>query len=284
MLVPFASSPFPYDGTIPDTGEPFLDVTGPDGRRGHTSPRGGIYYEDPTYSDNRVLVALPSGFDLYKQAAIIVFFHGNQATLQRDVIGRQHVLGQLQDSNLNAALIAPQLAVDALDSSAGKFWQPWAFARFMAEAARELEAVWGEGRSRAVFARLPIIMVAFSGGYDPAIYAANWGGVGRRVIGMVMLDALFGEEDRFVTWIREHHRSAFFLSTYTEASAVENDEIRTRLADKGIASTTSFPKVLAPGELAFVGTPGVDHHDYVTNAWVKDPLSWIFDRISGFPR
>ena len=170
-LVRFATSPFPYEGNNPEDGVLFLDATGPDGRVGHTSLRGGIYYEDETYSDSRVLVALPAGFDLGKKAAIVVFFHGNNATLQRDVLGRQRVLGQLQASGLNAALIAPQFAVDALDSSAGRFWMPGAFARFMGEAAFALANLWGMRSARSSFAGLPIILVAYSGGYDPAAYA-----------------------------------------------------------------------------------------------------------------
>jgi hypothetical protein len=284
MLVPFATAPFPYHGRVPDTGKPFFDTTGPGGQLGHDSPRGGVYYEAQTYSDNHVLVALPKGFDLRKPAAIVVFFHGNQATLQRDVVGRQRVLDQLQDADLNAALIAPQLAVDALDSSAGRFWQRHAFRRFMAEAAWELAALWGTRESRRVFAAMPIILVAFSGGYDPAIYAASLGGVGRRIEGFVLLDALFGEEDRFARWIGANHRHAFFFSTYTEAAAAENADVMQRLAAKGIGYATSRPKRLGPGQVSFLSTPGVDHRDYVTKAWVRDPLTWIFDRVDGFPR
>ena len=61
-LVAFDTSPFPYSGQPPGQDKPFFDVE-KDGRRGHTSPRGGIYWEDTTYSDRRVLLHIPSGFD-----------------------------------------------------------------------------------------------------------------------------------------------------------------------------------------------------------------------------
>ena len=51
---------------------------------------------------------------------VIVFFHGNDATLERDVIGRQHIPSQLASSGVNAALAAPQFAVGIRDSSPGK--------------------------------------------------------------------------------------------------------------------------------------------------------------------
>ena len=63
----------------------------------------------------------------------MVFFHGNGATLERDVLAQQLVPQQIPDSGVNAVLLAPQLAVDAADSSAGKFWQPGGFKRFMDE-------------------------------------------------------------------------------------------------------------------------------------------------------
>ena len=118
-LASFENSAFPYHGLIPnyqETGKtrPFLDVDD-NGRLGHSSPRGGIHWEDQTYSDRSVLLAAPQSFDPSRPGVIIVFFHGNMATLSRDVIARQQIVRQLADSGLNAVLVAPQLAVDAQD-------------------------------------------------------------------------------------------------------------------------------------------------------------------------
>ena len=75
-------------------------------------------------------------FDARKPGVIVVFFHGNGATLERDVRDRQMVPQQISDSGVNAVLLAPQLAVDAADSSAGKFWQPGGLKRFVDEVGR----------------------------------------------------------------------------------------------------------------------------------------------------
>ena len=85
-LASFENSAFPYHGMIPnyqETGKarPFLDVD-ENGRLGHSSPRGGIHWEDQTYSDRSVLLAAPQSFDPAKPGVIIVFFHE---------IGRAHV-------------------------------------------------------------------------------------------------------------------------------------------------------------------------------------------------
>jgi len=149
-LASFENSAFPYHGLIPnyqDTGKsrPFLDVDD-NGRLGHSSPRGGIHWEDQTYSDRSVLMAAPQSFDPAQPGVIIVFFHGNMATLSRDVIARQQIVRQLSDSGLNAVLVAPQLAVDAPDSSAGRFWSPGGFATFLSEAQTKLGELYPNAR------------------------------------------------------------------------------------------------------------------------------------------
>ena len=282
-LFPIATAPFPYDGLVPTTGEPFLDTV-EDGRRGHLSPRGGLYFQDPTYSDSNVLVALPVGFDPGRPAVIVVFFHGNQSMLGRDVIGREQVLNQLQASHLNAALLAPQFAVDALDSSAGKFYREGAFARFLDEAAGKLADLWGDRTTAPLFSRMPVVFVAYSGGYNPAAYAATIGGAFPRITGMVLLDALYGEIERFAEWIDDSNRFAFFLSAYSDELSAENAELRKFLDERRVGYRFGLPRTLGPGVVEFLQTPGTAHHDYVTQAWVRDPLTDVLNRIAGFPR
>jgi len=45
--------------------------------------------KDLTYSDRRALLSIPRGFDARRPAVIVVFLHGNLATLARDVRDRQ---------------------------------------------------------------------------------------------------------------------------------------------------------------------------------------------------
>ena len=51
---------------------------------------------------------------------MVVFFHGHGANLAQDVRDRQQVPAQITAAGVNAVLVAPQLAVNAADSSAGK--------------------------------------------------------------------------------------------------------------------------------------------------------------------
>src|SRR6266850_8477409 len=63
QLTPFDVSAFPYRGEIPDKNMTFMDVVNGE-RLGHTSARGGVYWEDLTYSDRRTLLYIPRGFDI----------------------------------------------------------------------------------------------------------------------------------------------------------------------------------------------------------------------------
>src|SRR5205823_8900648 len=105
---------------------------------------------------------------------------------------------------------APQLAYDAADSSAGKFWEPGGLKRFMAEAADRLARLYGDPRAAEAFAKMPVVIVAYSGGFVSAASSLQVGGLGSRVKGVVLLEALYGEIDKFSSWI-VNNRSAFFV-------------------------------------------------------------------------
>jgi hypothetical protein len=277
----FQNSAFPYRGLIPndqETGKtrPFLDVDD-NGRLGHSSPRGGLLWEDQTYNDRTVLLAAPQSFDPRRPGVIVVFFHGNMATLERDVVARQQIVRQLADSGLNGVLIAPQLAVDAPDSSAGKFWSPGGFAAFLNEAEGKLGDFYPS--ARGAFRRMPVVIVAYSGGYLPAAYSLTVGGESGRVRGVVLLDALYGEKDKFVRWVESSGRNAFFVSAYSTSSRDGNMAVEAELQQAGLSVQTELPATLAPGEIAFVDAGGVDHGDFVTSAWGGAPLRDIFSRI-----
>ncbi|TPJ39606.1 hypothetical protein FJ434_21280 [Mesorhizobium sp. B2-5-13] len=278
-IVPLKASPFPYRGKLPDGSGPFLDVDA-NGRHGHTSPRGGIYWEDETYSDRSTLLAIPKGFDPARPAVIVVFFHGNGATLQRDVVGRQRVVAQVEASGLNAVLVAPQFARDAQDSSAGNFWTPGYFAKFMAEAAQGLATL--TGAKAAKFEAMPVVMVAYSGGYNPAASVLGNGDIGRRLLGVILLDAVFDEAGIFADWIA-HHRKSFFVSAYGKSSASGNAEIRRLLAGHGIDASSDPPRRLEAGTVALLASDAA-HDTFVTRAFVGNPLQWLLARLHGFAR
>jgi hypothetical protein len=281
-LVSMKSSAFPYFGNNPASDAPFLNISKGD-RRGHRSYGGRVYWQDETYNDNRVLVHVPETFDIRKPGVIVVFFHGNGATLERDVRDRQLVPEQISESGANAVLLAPQLAVDAADSSAGKFWQPGGFKRFMAESADQLARLYGDPNAAKAFANMPIVIIGYSGGFLPTAWSLEVGGISNRVRGVFLLDAVYGELDKFASWI-EHNRSGFFVSSYTHYTARRDQELMRMLRDKGITVSENMDAPLRPGSVLFVETPeGVRHRDYVTHAWTQNPVREVLAKMAAAP-
>jgi hypothetical protein len=281
-LVSLKSSAFPYLGNNPRTDTPFLNVSN-DGRRGHRGPGGRVYWQDETYNDNRTLIHIPRHFDARKPGVIVVFFHGNGATLERDVRDRQLVPQQISESGVNAVLLAPQLAVDAADSSAGKFWQPGGLKRFVAESAERLAQLYGDPASAKAFASMPVVIVGYSGGYVPAAWSLQVGGLGSRVRGVFLLDAIYGELDKFASWI-ENNRSAFFVSSYTHYTKRRDQELMRMLRDRGISVAEDMDRPLQPGSVVFVETPdGITHRDYVTQAWTELPVKEVLVKMAESP-
>ena len=281
-LVSLKSSAFPYFGNNPHTDQPFLNVSNGE-RRGHRSYSGRVLWQDETFNDNRVLMHVPENFDIRKPGVIVVFFHGNGATLERDVRDRQLVPQQITDSGVNAVLLAPQLAVDAADSSAGKFWQPGGLKRFVTESADHLAALYGDPSTAKAFANMPVIIVGYSGGFVPTAWSLEVGGLGNRVRGVVLLDAVYGEIDKFASWI-EKNRTGFFVSSYTRYTAPRDHELMHMLREKGIAVSEDADGPLRPGSVLFVQTPeGVRHRDYVTHAWTHDPVKEVLVKMASTP-
>lgn len=277
-LVEFQTAPFPYHGMVPNSGRPFLDVSEGD-RRGHRTSSGTVYWEDETYKDRRTLLHIPKGFDLRRPALMVVFLHGHGATLQRDVIERQRLPEQVSEAGVNAVLVAPQLASDAADSSAGKLWEPGGFERFLDEASTELAKLHGDPRSKRLFETMPIVIVAYSGGYTTAASCIHHGGVGPRVRGVVLLDALYGEVDTFASWISSRQK-AFFLSAYANSTRARNAELEEMLKGRDVAFNTKLQGPLRGGSVTFISTaPETEHRDFVTNAWTHHPVKDLLQRL-----
>jgi len=279
-LIDFQTAPFPYDGRMPGSNRQFLDA-GEAGHRGHTNFRGRTLWERDTYSDPRVLLHIPPGFDANKPSVMIVFFHGHGAILGRDVRDRQQVPAQISASGVNAVLVAPQFAVDAADSSPGKFGDPGGFKRFLDEAAAELARLHGDPRTKQTFASMPIVIVAYSGGFGPTLSVLDNGGVKPRIRGIVLLDALYSGINRFANWIAEN-RSGFFVSSYTPHTRGHNADLEAMLRAKSVPYGSELRHDHMAGSVTFLPAGPISHRDFVTHAWADLPLKDILLRLDEY--
>ncbi|MFZ4806131.1 MAG: alpha/beta hydrolase [Hyphomicrobiaceae bacterium] len=275
-MTPFESAPFPYYGNIPGTDRPFHDVEEEE-RIGHRR-RNQILWQDEVFNDSRVLLHIPKGFDARKPGVILVYFHGHGATLERDVLRRQQVPAQISSSGINAVLVAPQFAVDAADSSAGKFWEPGGFGRFIGEAAQKLAELHGDKKTVRTFAGMPVVIVGYSGGYLPAAWAVHMGGLTNRIRGVVLLDGLYGELEKFTRWMAKD-RSAFFVSAFTGSTERHHGELERLLMEQEIPVARALERQVKPGSVVFLSATTVNHRDFVTQAWGPQPIEDILRRV-----
>ncbi len=276
-LVDFETAPFPYHGTMPGSERPFLNA-GDQGHRGHVNFRGHVLWESQTFSDDRVLMHIPAGFDPAKPAVIVVFFHGHGANLATDVRDRQLVPAQISAAGANAVLVAPQFAVDAADSSAGKFWEPNGFKRFLDEAAVKLARMYGDPRAAFTFARMPIVIVSYSGGFGPTLSVLDRGGVRSRVRGLILLDSLYAGIDKFADWIAQN-RSTFFVSSYTPHTAHHNADLERLLRERSVPYSAELRRDHLQGMVTFLPAGDVSHRNFVTHAWSDNPIKDILVRM-----
>jgi hypothetical protein len=284
QLVAFNTSAFPYRGLIPGTNKPFLDVK--QGKRlGHTTLRGDVCWEDQTYNDRRSLLYLPAGYNPTLPGLIVLFLHGQGATLERDVLARQGIARQVNECGQNVALVAPQLAFDALDSSAGNFWKPGHLATYIDEAAERLMRLYGDKRAGPHFNASPVVIVTYSGGYLSAAYALAQGGGTYRVKGVILMDSLYGDEEKVAAWATTRRQTGFLLSAYTDSTKDENEHLKSLLANKRIAHADTLPRDLKPGTMTFLFCGGLEMHgDFMTRAWGQDPLAHALAMIPGYPQ
>jgi hypothetical protein len=247
-----------------------------DGR--HANTRGRVFQESQTFNDDHVLLHIPAGFDPKRPAVMVVFFHGHGAILARDVRDRQQLPEQISAAGVNAVLVAPQFAVDAADSSAGKFWEPDGFKRFLGEAAQKLATLYGDPHSATTFANMPIVIVSYSGGFGPTLSVLAQGGANSRIRGLVLLDSLYAGIDQFADWIA-NNRSAFFVSSYTPHTAHHNADLEHLLAERSVPYASELRRNHLQGMVAFLPAGDVSHRDFVTHAWADDPVADILARM-----
>jgi hypothetical protein len=276
----FVTSPFPLDGSSAAATEYFNETDGT--KRGRKTATGRVYWENETYNDQRVLLHIPAKFDMKKPAVMVVYFHGHGAILERDIRDRQQLPDQVSASVANAVLVAPQFAVNAADSNPGRFAEPGGFTRFLNEAATHLAILHGDQRTIRYFQSLPVILISYSGGYRAAALAITRGDTEKRVKGVVLLDSLYGEMERFESWITGD-RKRFFVSTYLGSTKARNLELMKTLKEKGVPVKSTLDRRLMPGTVVFIpGGTEENHRDIVQDGWIPNPITDVLNRLRDF--
>ena len=138
--------------------------------------------------------------------------------------------------------------------------------------------MYGDPHSAFTFARMPIVIVAYSGGFGPTLSVLDRGGVRSRVRGLVLLDALYGGIDKFADWIT-YNRSTFFVSSYTPHTARHNDYLERLLRERSVPYSSELRGNHLQGMVAFLPAGDVSHRDFVSHAWADYPIKDILVRM-----
>jgi len=273
------NAPFPYSGPDGDDDRNFFDgFDSMTGHRYHTTGNGTRYTESEHYSDNQVFFHIPAQFDPHSDFSYVVYFHGHMSEIASEV-AEDKILDQVDQANKNVILIAPQFAKNARDSSAGKFYHSGGFKNFMREAEEVLENRWPKASERPCsFHSAPIVLLGYSGGYKPIAYVLDRGGVNERLDGVLLVDALYGELEKFENWFRQNHRDRFFVSLYTSSTQQYNLKLSQDLQEENLPLKREIPGKIQRG-LAYFGHSPAEHQDVIQVGPPADPIELMLKGV-----
>jgi hypothetical protein len=101
---------------------------------------------------------------------------------------------------------------------------------------------------------------------------------------VVLLDALYGELDKFIPWITKANRG-FFVSAFTGSTRRQNNTLEHILAEKNVAYSTILDGRKWRQGVTFLATePSVNHRDYVTRSWTENPIKDVLARLDEYKR
>ncbi len=140
---------------------------------------------------------MPEGFrELPGGSNLIVYFHGHLSD-NLTVLERDSLVQAMTEQKVNALLVLPQGPWRARDSFGGKMEDPGGFRR-MAEdvlGAMQREKIVSDTKVNRV------CVSGFSGGYRPAAFVLDRGGLSEKVTDVFLFDALYANEEYFRAWL-----------------------------------------------------------------------------------
>ena len=202
-----------------------------------------------------VIVHAPAGFDASVPLHLVVFLHGyngcvavlmgkgpsrckpGSAELEGWDLGTPHDAAQT-----NTLFVVPQLAYLQRNGRPGAFGKRGGFRAFLEELLGEsLNGRLGGPRKWKDIASLTL--VAHSGAYQAALAIVEHGDVRAKIKGIVLLDALYGETDRYVRVVESQARRGLrFVSLYLARGTprTENQRLYRRLS-RTLAGSVARP-------------------------------------------
>jgi beta-lactamase class A len=179
---------------------------------------GTFYPYHPHYSDSSIVVFVPEGFtETADGANLIVHFHGH-GNDNMGVLEKYEMPQAMIARKVNALLILPQGPYRARDSFGGKMEDKDGFKRMVDDVLATMKK---EGVLSSVSIN-KVIVSAHSGGYRPAAYVLDRGGLTDHVTDVFLFDAFYGEHDYYRRWLTVGH--GVLRGAYTDHLADEHEK------------------------------------------------------------
>jgi len=181
----------------------------PDSARAHGYTYDSTFYSATEhYNDNSVLLIIPRDLNRKDKIDLIFWFHGWNNNIDT-AIKFYEIEKQFIASKRNAMLVMAETAKNAPDSYGGKLENPGAFKALVGDIMAQLK---DHGIVAQTSEAGNILLAGHSGAYRLIAFILEKGEV--PVEEVYLFDALYGQMDKFLSWIRqdkEHH----FVNLYT---------------------------------------------------------------------
>ena len=164
---------------------------------GFTGRDGTLYPASPHYVDSSITVFVPDGFkETTDGVNLIVHFHGhmndNMGVLEQFMMPQSMV-----ETKTDAILVLAQGPYRARDSFGGKMEDDGGLKRLVDDVLATMKRE--DVTSSAKLARL--IISAHSGGFRPAAFALDRGGLNPFITDVFLFDAFYANQDLFKKWL-----------------------------------------------------------------------------------
>ncbi len=216
--IELANAPFPH----------------PARREGYRNSAGEFFPYPRHYADNHVLILIPDGWQATPQGInLVVHFHGHYNRIL-NVLEQFRFPQQFLAAHKNAMLVLVQGPREAPDSFGGKLEDPDGFKNMIQELLARLQ----QNGVCATSQIQQIIISAHSGGYRPAAFVLEQGGLTDKISEVYLFDAFYGQHDKFLNWISL--TKGRLISIYTEHLAANHQEFFSQLKKKRIKFGTEL--------------------------------------------
>ncbi len=168
------------------------------------------------YDDNTVVLFFPNSCQFDEKVDLVFYFHGWDRDLT-DVLASYHVVEQFVRSRKNAILILPQGAKNAKDSFGGKLEDADGFKNMVGEILSQLM------RAGMIKTDLPgdLVLAGHSGGYHVISAILTQGGLTDHIKEVYLLDALYGDVDKFADW--QDRQKGKIIDLYTDDGGTKEE-------------------------------------------------------------